>query len=277
MLHSGDNDIMLCAAGQRRMGPNAFEALEIAGLAAGPTARNVLDAGYDGIVPAEGVGVVVLKRLADARRAGDRIHAVIRGLGMAHAPTSAEALRLAANRSCAMAGIAPSDVTLTEIDTDEQLTPQGDELQALLSAHAGGERHYPMIVGSSTAQLGHMGGASSMAALIKASLEVSHGQATPLVALQTPCGALENACGAVQLPRAAMKWTGPRVAALVSWSKGQACHLILEPGVPVVAEVAAPSKPSPGNMRLRRHFNLPIATARRSWPTVPGRLPASCS
>src|SRR5262249_5374132 len=106
MLLSGDNDVMICASGQRRMGHNAFEALETAGqLAGGPQARNLLDAAYDGIVPAEGVGVVVLKRLADARRDGDRIHAVIRSLGIAHHPDNAEALRLAAARSAEMAGI----------------------------------------------------------------------------------------------------------------------------------------------------------------------------
>jgi len=232
MLLSGDNDLMICAAGQRRMGPNAFDALKVAGIAATQTPHNVLDAGYDGVVPAEGVGVVVLKRLADARRDGDRIHAVIRSLGIAHAPTSAQALQLAAERSCAMAGIDPTEITLVEIDTDEQLSPGGEELRAVL-AGCQGERHTPLIVGSSTATLGHMGGASPMSALIKASLEVAHAQAAPIVGLQTPASAL-NACkGAVQLPRSAVKWSGPRIAALASWSKGQACHLILESAEPV--------------------------------------------
>jgi len=234
MLLSGDNDIMICASGQRRMGPNSFRSLKNAGVGAALTPHNVLDAAYDGIVPAEGVGVVVLKRLADARRDGDRIHAVIRGLGVAHSANSAaEAMQLAAERSCRMAGVSPDSVTLLEIDTDEQLTAGGEELRALLAIHSGPQRQLPLIVGSATSQLGHLGGAAPMSALIKVSLEIAIGQAAPLVDLQTPHSALEHASSAIQMPRATMKWSGPRTAALASWSKGQAFHLILEPGDPV--------------------------------------------
>lgn len=157
MLLSGDNELMICAAGQRRMGPNIFAALETAGLLAGSGgARNLLDAGYDGIVPGEGVGVIVLK-LADARRDGDRIHAIIRGLGIAHHPSHAEALRLAAERSCAMAGVDPGQVTRVELDTDEQLARSGDELKTLTSAGHTDGRHPSLTIGSLTAQFGHLG------------------------------------------------------------------------------------------------------------------------
>jgi len=256
MLLSGDNDVMICAAGQRRMGAGAFKAYRTAGLGATDAAHNVLDAAYDGVTPAEGVGVVVLKRLADAKRDGDRIHAVIRGLGVAHASTSAAAIRLAAERASAQAGISPTDVTLAEIDTEEQLSPGQDELQALLAIHAGADRQHPLIMGSATAQFGHMGGAAGMSALIKVGLEIDHAQATPVLGLQTPSQTLAQASTAVQLPRAAMKWTGPRVAALVSWSKGQAFHLILEPAAPIAT--AAPAANA-----------APVATAQPAAATPP--------
>ncbi len=99
MLLAGDNDMMICAGGQRRMGHNGFDSLRTSGrLTESNSPRNILDAGYDGIVPAEGVGVVVLKRLSDARRDGDKIHAVICGVGMAHHASHSEALQLAAER-----------------------------------------------------------------------------------------------------------------------------------------------------------------------------------
>ena len=241
MLLSGDNDIMICAAGQRRMGPSAFNALGTAGLLAGPGgAKNLLDAGYDGVVPAEGVGVVVLKRLADARRDGDRIHAVIRGLGIAHAETSAEALSLAAERSCHMAGVDPSQIALAECDTDERLGSAGEELTALIAAHGAGGRAAPLLIGSATAQFGHLGGASGMLALMKTSLEVEYGQTAPAVRLQTAASALTAPPSPAEPMHGVRKLAGPRLGAIACWSKGLACHLILEDasGRPVVSSQA---------------------------------------
>ena len=91
--------------------------------------HSVLDAQYDGVVPAEGVGVVILKRLADARRDGDSIHPIVRGVGVAHHASHAEALRLAVEQSSVMAGIAPTEVSVAELETDEQLDPSGAELE----------------------------------------------------------------------------------------------------------------------------------------------------
>ena len=172
MLLSGDNDLMICAAGQRRMAPGAFQALKDSGILASRAApQRPRRRRYDGIVPAEGVGVVILKRLADARRDGDRIHAVIRGMGVAHHASHAEALRLAVERASVMAGISPAEISVEELETDEQLESSGAELETLAAMHASGDRRTPLTMDSVTAQLGHLGGASGMAALIKASLK----------------------------------------------------------------------------------------------------------
>ncbi len=237
MLLAGDNDLMICAAGQRRMSPHAFDSLEKAGLGPrGAEPRNLLDANYDGVVPAEGVGVIVLKRLADARRDGDRIHAVIRGLGIAHDSSHARALQLAAERSSAMAGIDPADVTFAELDTDEQLASAGDEIESFVAIHTSPGRTAPLQIGSSTAQFGHLGGAASMLAIIKACLEITHGQAAPAVAMATPAASLNNAAQNARMARGIEKLAGRRLGAVASWSKGLACHLLLEPGIPVAVE-----------------------------------------
>jgi acyl transferase domain-containing protein/acyl carrier protein len=238
MLLSGDNDMMICAAGQRRMGLNAFRAMQNDGRLASGEPRSILDAGYDGIVPGEGVGVVILKRLADARRDGDRVHAVLRGIGVAHHESHAEALRLAVERSSAMADIDPSEVSVGELETDEQLTG-GAELETLAAMHASGERRGPFTLASGTAQLGHLGGASGMAALIKASLEIEHGETAPTAGLAAPAVALGPWKHAVAVNPGPTKLTGRRLVGISCWSYGLACHLILEHAAPVVPQTTA--------------------------------------
>ncbi|HEY1784345.1 MAG TPA: beta-ketoacyl synthase N-terminal-like domain-containing protein, partial [Pirellulales bacterium] len=239
MLLSGDNDMMICAAGQRRMGLNAFTALENAGMLATDQPHSVLDAQYDGIVPAEGVGVVILKRLTDARRDGDRIHAVLRGIGVAHHDSSAEALRLAVERSSAMAGIAPTEISVEELETDEPLDASGAELETLAALHASGPRRAPLAMGSATAQFGHLGGASGMAALIKASLEIENGETAPTAGLKQPAAVLEAWHHAVQATAGSTKLSGRRLVGISCWSRGLACHLILEHGVAAATQPKA--------------------------------------
>ncbi len=70
--------------------------------------------------------------------------------------------------------------------------PQAAELQALAAVHAVPGRQQPLTLGSPTAQIGHLGGASGMPALIKASLEIEHAQKLPEVALERPTTALSN-------------------------------------------------------------------------------------
>ena len=228
MLLSGDNDVMICAAGQRRLGPNAFEALSRAGLLAADGPRNLLDAAYDGIVPGEGVGAVVLKRLADARRDGDRIHAIIRGLGIAHGATNAAALELAVERATDFAGVEPADITVAELATDERLSAGGDELKALAAAHQAASRDKSLLVSSSTAQFGHLGGAAAMAALLKAGLELEHNQAVPAARFQSALTGLNGASSATRVPVRAEKLAAHPLASVACWSKGLAGCLILE-------------------------------------------------
>ena len=244
MLLSGDSDLMICAAGQRRMGAAAFDALHRAGLLANPVAHNILDADYDGIVPGEGVGAVVLKRLADARRDGDRIHAIVRGMGLAHHQSHGEALRLAAERACAQAAVDPAEIQLVEIDTDERLSADGRELQALAAAHAGPARRAPLVVSSPTAQFGHLGGGGGITALIKASLEIENGQIVPNIGLEHPTPALSGWARAIQPGHAAIRMAGRRLGAIASWSNGLAGYVILEHGtaVPAGQPVTRPDK-----------------------------------
>jgi acyl transferase domain-containing protein len=240
MLFSGDNDLMICAAGQKRMSASAFQTLAAAGLLSDSAMpANLLDAAYEGIVPGEGVGVVIVKRLADARRDGDRIHAVIRGIGVAHHESAAESLRLAAERSSADNGIDLGQITLAELDTDERLGAEGHELQTFIAAHRGVHGKTPLTVSSLTSQFGHLGGAAGMAGLIKASLEVERGQVVPTLDVRSLAPALNTSD--VRLARQIEPLPGRRLAAVASWSNGLACHVILEEPTPAPARRLHPT------------------------------------
>ncbi len=64
-----------------------------------------------------------------------------------------------------MSGIVPSEISVAELETDEQLDPSGSELETLAALHASGQRRAPLAMASGTVQIGHLAGASGMAAL----------------------------------------------------------------------------------------------------------------
>ncbi|WP_179474881.1 type I polyketide synthase [Mycolicibacterium vinylchloridicum] len=136
-------------------------------------------AGADGTIIGEGVGMVALKRLADAERDGDQIHAVIRGLGSSsdgrassvYAPRSegqAKALRRAYER----AGYDPSTVELVE--AHGTATKAGDvaEFAGLKSVFTDSSAR--IAIGSVKSQIGHTKAAAGAAGLIKAVLALQH-------------------------------------------------------------------------------------------------------
>ncbi len=132
------------------------------------------DADSDGTVIGEGVGVVVLKRFEDARREGNRIYAVLKGIGTASdgqstalLSPSAKGERLAINRAWAMAGIPTETVELVEAHGTG--TAEGDrvELEVLNEAFADARS---VAVGSVKSMIGHTMVAAGIASLVKTAL-----------------------------------------------------------------------------------------------------------
>ncbi|MEV4439513.1 SDR family NAD(P)-dependent oxidoreductase [Streptomyces sp. NPDC049577] len=141
-------------------------------------------AGADGFVRAEGGGVVVLKRLADALADGDRIHAVIagtgtncdgrtQGLALPSAQAQEDLLRAVYER----AGVLPDDLVYFEAHGTG--TPAGDPVEARAVGEALGRRRTggALPIGSVKSNLGHLEPASGMAGLFKALLVLRHGRA----------------------------------------------------------------------------------------------------
>ncbi len=137
----------------------------------------------DGFVRAEGGGVVVLKRLADALADGDRVHAVItgsgnncdgrtQGLALPSAEAQEELLRAVYDQS----GVDPDDLVYFEAHGTG--TPAGDPVEARAIGRALGRRRSggPLPLGSVKSNLGHLEPASGMAGLFKAMLVLRHGR-----------------------------------------------------------------------------------------------------
>jgi acyl transferase domain-containing protein/NAD(P)H-dependent flavin oxidoreductase YrpB (nitropropane dioxygenase family) len=175
------------------------------------------DAQADGIAIGEGVGCVILKRLADAERDGDRIYAVIRGIGGSSDGRSLgltaprrEGQRLALQRAYERAGIAPARVGL--IEAHGTGTAVGDRTElAALSEHflAAGAPAGNCAIGSVKSQIGHTKCAAGVAGIIKAALALWTGVRPPTRALTRPNAAWERSTSPFFFTATALPWAAP--------------------------------------------------------------------
>jgi len=149
----------------------------------------------DGTILGEGLGMLALRRLEDAERDGDRIYAVIRGLGSSsdgkgtavYAPKAsgqAQALR----RAYSAAGYSPRTVELLE--AHGTATKAGDVAEfsgaASVFAEADAKSKQWCAIGSVKSQIGHTKGAAGAASLIKAVLALHHKVLPPTIKVERP-------------------------------------------------------------------------------------------
>ncbi len=152
------------------------------------------DAAADGIALGEGVAAIVLKRLADAERDGDRIYAVIKGVGSGSdgkslgltAPRTQGQQRTLA-RAYRKAGVAPADVGLIEAHGTGTVVGDRTELETLNGFFAGaGAPAASIALGSVKSQIGHTKCTAGVAGLIKAALALHHRVLPPTLNITTP-------------------------------------------------------------------------------------------
>ncbi|MER6358645.1 beta-ketoacyl synthase N-terminal-like domain-containing protein, partial [Streptomyces sp. NPDC001634] len=156
----------------------------------------------DGILIGEGTGVVVLKRLADAERDGDRIYAVIRGTGVASDGRASGLVNpdpggqaYAVRRAWEAAGLDPARPgSIGLLEAHGTATPAGDaaELATLTEVFGPGDglRDERPVVGSVKSMIGHTMPAAGVAGLVKAALAVHHGMLLPTLHCGDPHPAL---------------------------------------------------------------------------------------
>ncbi|MGE2716644.1 beta-ketoacyl synthase N-terminal-like domain-containing protein, partial [Mycolicibacterium litorale] len=182
-LRSGDSDVALAAGVNLLLSPAVTRSFDSA-QAMSPTGRcHAFDAAADGFVRGEGCGVVVLKRLGDAQRDGDRVLAVVRGSAvnqdgrsnglMAPNPGAQIAVLRAAY---AGGGVDPREVDYVEAHGTGTLLGDPIEARALGTVLGRGRSGVsPLLIGSVKSNLGHLEAAAGIAGFIKAVLAVQRG------------------------------------------------------------------------------------------------------
>ncbi|MCE9563600.1 MAG: acyltransferase domain-containing protein [Planctomycetes bacterium] len=192
-LNDGTSDVAIVMGGDAVQTPYAYVAFSKT-YALSPQGRcRPFDAAADGIALAEGVGVTVLKRLADAERDGDRIYGVIKGIGASSdgrdkgltAPRAEGQLR-ALHRAYAQARISPANVALVEAHGTGTVVGDQTEARAIgqLFREAGGQAQ-SCALGSVKSMIGHSKCAAGLAGLIKTTFALYH-KVLPPTLVETP-------------------------------------------------------------------------------------------
>ncbi|MFI9644652.1 SDR family NAD(P)-dependent oxidoreductase, partial [Micromonospora sp. NPDC051925] len=239
-LRTGQCGAAIVAACHVGLTPWYYRSLSQLG-ALSPTRPRPFDDRADGFVPGEGAVAVMLKRLDDAERDGDRIHAVIRGAAVNHGgrgsalPVPRSESQVAVIRAAlADAALTPADISLVE--THGTATRLGDPIEiAALAEVFDGDRPEPCHLGSVKANIGHLEPASGLAGLAKVLLCLEHGEIPPLAGFATLGAHITLPEGRLAIPTAPKPWraTGPRRAGISAFGMGGTnAHVVVEEYTP---------------------------------------------
>ncbi|NEO69406.1 PfaB family protein [Moorena sp. SIO3H5] len=216
-----------------------------------------LDQSSQGLTPADGIGMVVLKRYSDAIRDGDQIYGTICGNGLSNDGRGKHLLSpnprgqmLAYERAYTEAKISPKSIDYLECHATG--TPLGDTTELGSVDTFFGPHQASMLVGSVKSNLGHLVTASGMASIIKVILSMSKGVIPPTINITNPLSSPNNVIAADQVVRTATPWPSnkplKRAAINTFGFGGNNAHLILEQSTQVeeIPDVEAePSTPVP--------------------------------
>ncbi|MFG2221116.1 SDR family NAD(P)-dependent oxidoreductase [Streptomyces sp. NPDC048685] len=273
-----DCDIALAAGVTLMLAPRVTRSFARMGMLSPTGHCHTFDAAADGFVRGEGCGVVVLKRLADARNDGDRILAVVRGSAVnqdgrsdglaAPSLTAQQALyRTALDR----AGVDPARISLVEAHGTG--TPVGDPVEFASLAAVYGNGLSPCALGSVKTILGHLEPAAGITGLIKTVLCLQHGTIPPNLNFTRWNPAIAADTTRFFIPVECTPWPGKqpvRLAAVSSFGfSGTNAHVILQqPPTPrrsttlPVPRNPRPSAPEVILVAAGSHQALPAAARR---------------
>ena len=240
-LRSGECSMALAGGVNALLSPDVTVTLCRAQMLSPAGQCRTFDASADGYVRGEGCGVIVLKRLSDAIRDGDRVLAVIAGsavnqdgrssgLTAPNGPAQEQVVR----RALSNAGIAPSEVTYVEVHGTG--TPLGDpiEVHALGGVFGDGRSaDNPLLLGSVKTNIGHLEAAAGIAGLIKVALSLDHAEIPAHLHFTTPNPNIAWPDMPVKVSATHRTWPGDtkarRIAGVSSFGfTGTNAHIVLQ-------------------------------------------------
>ncbi|MFC5662553.1 beta-ketoacyl synthase N-terminal-like domain-containing protein [Kitasatospora misakiensis] len=206
-------DVALAGGVNLVLSPRATRLHQLAGTLSPDGRCRPFDARANGFTRGEGCGVLVLKRLEDARRDGDRVHAVVHGsavnqTGRSTGFTAPNVLSEVALIEAALAdaGLAAADIGLVEAHGTGTSLGDAIEMEAIAAALGRRNGGAELTVGSVKANLGHPESAAGVIALVKAVLCLRRREVPPLVNFATLNPLIDLDGTGITLPTALRPW-----------------------------------------------------------------------
>ncbi|MDR3615875.1 MAG: SDR family NAD(P)-dependent oxidoreductase [Candidatus Obscuribacterales bacterium] len=259
-LRSGNSDVAFLCAADTHNQPGDYLSFSKTH-AFSPTGHcRTFDATADGIAISEGIAMLVLKRLSDAERDGDRIYAVVKGAG---GSSDGRALSLTAPRPAGQvaaldrayedAGVSPSTVTLVEAHGTGTVAGDRAEIEALKTVfEASGAEKRACAVGSVKTMIGHSKATAGLASIIKVAKALHHKVLPPTMGVTVPNPSCNFENSPFYINSEARPWLNPsavrgleaeprRAGVSAFGFGGTNFHAVLEEYIPSVSQIAEPS------------------------------------